>query len=137
MGMVSHRGVHGDAPTERSRCGEIVSAWGEPERPSAGGPGKVKVGRFRLAGLVHTDLVELRELAVVARHHSIVLDDAGLIGHDRNVGPSPLALQAYVHRLAGAQVASPPERRADQQRTIMTGIGDRDGVMPAGFAATT
>ena len=40
-------------------------------------------------------------------------DDADLIGHDRNVGPSPLALQAYVHRLAGAQVASPPERRAD------------------------
>src|SRR5664279_5653609 len=73
-----------------------TSTCGEPERPSASGPGKVKVGRFELAGLVHTDLVELRELAVVARHHRIVLDDAGLIGHDRNVGPSPLALQAYV-----------------------------------------
>ena len=79
------------APTERSWCVEIVSAWGEPERPSAGGPSKVQVGRFRLAGLVQTDLVELRELAVVARHYGIVLDDAEFICHDHNVSPSPLA----------------------------------------------
>jgi hypothetical protein len=48
-----------------------------------------------------------------------MLDNAGLIADDFNIGRSPPALEPDIDRLAGAKVASPRERRADQQDAVM------------------
>jgi hypothetical protein len=54
--------------------------------------------------LVEADVVELGELVVIADHRA---DDAGLVGHDLDIGGSPLAGAAGVHRFTGVQIACP------------------------------
>ena len=74
---------------------------------------------------------------VVARRHRVVLDDPVLIGHHRKCRPvaaCPSGACPPPRPCAGC-VPAPPERRADQQSAIVTGMGDRDGVVPAGFTA--
>ena len=63
-------------------------------------------------------------------HDGVVLDNAGLVAEDFNIGRSPLALEPDIDRLAGAKVASPREWRADQQDAVMVGVGDRNDVVP-------
>src|SRR5450755_4943999 len=85
----------------------LASARRQPEGPGARGPGQLEVGRVRVTVLIEADLVELGEVAVVARHDGVVLGNAGLVGEDLNVGRSPLAFEPDVHRLTGAEVAAP------------------------------
>ena len=109
------------------------SARREADNSGAGGPGQVKVGWAGVTGLVEADLVELGEDVVVARHDGVVLDNAGLVAEDFNIGRSPLALEPDIDRLAGAKVASPREWRADQQDAVVVGVGDRNDVVPPGL----
>jgi hypothetical protein len=97
----------------------IGSARREADISGAGHPGQMKVGWAGVTGLVEADLVELGEAVVVARHDGVMLDNAGLIADDFNIGRSPPALEPDIDRLAGAKVASPRERRADQQDAVM------------------
>jgi len=120
-------------PLPRGRA--LGSARRQADGPGARGPGQAQVGGVRGADRVEADLVELSEAVVVARHDAVQLDNAGLVGADVNLGRPPLALEPDVHRLAGAQVSSPRKRRTDQQAPVVTGIGDRDGVVPPGLAA--
>ena len=113
----------------------LGSARRKEDGPGARGPGQVQVGGVRGAGRVEADLVELGEAVVVARHDAVQFGNAGLVGADVNLGRPPLAPEPDVHRLAGAQVASPRKRRTDQQAPVVTGVGDRDGVVPPGLAA--
>ena len=81
----------------------------------ARGQGQVMVGGAWGAGLVEADLVEPGEPVVAAGQHGVVLDDAD-VGEHLDVGGSPLALEPYIHRLPGAQIAYHPNgRRPDEQ----------------------
>ena len=64
------------------------------------------------AGLVEADLVEPGEPVVAAGQHGVVLDDTG-VGEHLDIGGSPLALEPYIHRLPGAQIAYPRGRDGD------------------------
>ena len=123
------------AGTALPRGRALGSARLQADGSGACGPGQVQVGGVRGAGRVEADLVEFSEAVVVARYDGVQLDNAGLVGADLNLGRSPLALEPDIHRLAGAQVASPRKLCTDQQASVVTGVGDRDGVVPPGLAA--
>jgi len=74
----------------------------------------------------------LAELVAVTGHHRQVLDDAGLIGDDLNVGESLLAGEPDVHGLATAQVAYLAELRAHEQRSIVAGEPSSPAIGRAG-----
>jgi hypothetical protein len=95
----------------------------------------VKVVGAGVAALIEADLVEPGEPVVITGHQCQVLDGAGLVGHDMDIGGSPLAGETDVHRFAGAQVARPGKLRADHQGPVAAGAGNRDGVVPPGLAA--
>jgi hypothetical protein len=90
----------------------------------------VQVLRVGVAVGVEPDLVEVREGLVVPRHHRVHADDIRLVFVDPDIGLPPPPLEADLHRLAGPQVAAPPERRPDQQVALMLRVGNRDRVAP-------
>jgi len=53
----------------------------------------VKVAGAGVAALIQADRVEPGELVVITGHQRQVLDDAGLAGHDLDIGGSPLTVQ--------------------------------------------
>ena len=106
-------------------CRSPQSAQCQPESPRARGPCQMQIGWSGVTVIVEFDLVEPGEVAVGAGHDGVVLGPRRLVGQDPDIGPAPLALETNLHRLAGAQVAPPRERRSDQQDTLMRGVGDR------------
>jgi hypothetical protein len=79
----------------------------------------VEVGGIWGAGLVEADLVEVGPPVVVAGEYGEVLDDAGLVVRDPDVGGPPLAVQPDVDRLSGAEVAHPRKLGSDQQDSVV------------------
>ncbi|WP_405147080.1 hypothetical protein OG308_25780 [Nocardia salmonicida] len=99
-------------------------------------PGLVNVGLGRFAVGEIADAVEFRVLLVVARDHREQFDDVALVGVDSGGEGFGRAATRHPHLCAAPQILHPgAQRGADQQGAVVHGVGDRDVVDGAGFAA--
>src|SRR3954471_13678645 len=107
--------VTGARKMDWARPPDIGLAGRQAEGAGAIGPGTVQVVGAGLAVAADAHLVEVGERLVVLAHDRVHAGDAGLVGEGLDVGQPAPAVEQYLDRLAGAQVAAPAERRADQQ----------------------